>query len=59
MNTKTVIGRRAQQDPVWLRWSLTLFAFVVVGVLIVIPVVNIFTVALSEGAWGVLEEPAG
>ena len=50
MNTKTVIGRRAQQDPVWLRWSLTLFALTVVGVLIVIPVLNVFAVALSEGA---------
>src|SRR5262245_28366752 len=50
MNTKTAVGRRAQQDPVWLRWSLTLFALAVVGVLIVIPVVNVFAVALSEGA---------
>src|SRR5262245_48810997 len=50
MNTKTAVGRRAQQDPVWLRWSLTLFALAVVGLLIVIPVVNVFAVALSEGA---------
>ncbi len=41
--------RKAQQDPVWVRWGLTAFAVIVVGVLVVIPVVNIFTVALSEG----------
>ena len=41
--------RKAQQDPVWVRWGLTLGALAVVGVLVVIPVVHIFTVALSEG----------
>lgn len=40
---------RAQQDPAWVRWSLTLLAVSVVGVLVVIPVVNIFVQALSEG----------
>ena len=48
MNTE--MARRAQADPMWLRWSLTLFAMAVVGVLVVIPVVNVFAVALSEGA---------
>src|SRR5436309_14817475 len=43
------VVRRAQQDPAWVRWSLTLAALAVVGVLVVIPVVNIFAVALSEG----------
>lgn len=41
--------RKAQQDPAWVRWGLTSFAIVVVGVLVVIPVVNIFATALSEG----------
>ena len=50
MNTETISVRRAQQDPVWLRWALTLFAVSVVGVLVVIPVVNVFAVAFSKGA---------
>jgi sulfate transport system permease protein len=41
--------RAAQQDPRWVRWSLTAFAVLVVGVLVVIPVVNIFATAFSEG----------
>jgi sulfate/thiosulfate transport system permease protein len=41
--------RRAQQDPAWVRWTLTVAAIAVVGVLVVIPVVNIFAEALSEG----------
>jgi sulfate/thiosulfate transport system permease protein len=59
MNTKAVLGkpksialgqaRPAQQDPAWVRWSLILIAVMVVGVLVVIPVVNIFVEALKEG----------
>jgi sulfate transport system permease protein len=41
--------RQAQQDPAWVRWSLTAAALLVVGVLVVIPVINVFSVALSEG----------
>jgi sulfate transport system permease protein len=41
--------RKAQQDPDWVRWGLTGFALAVVGLLVIIPVVNIFTEALSEG----------
>lgn len=41
--------RRAQQDPAWVRWGLTLFALAVVGVLVVIPIVNVFAEALSAG----------
>ena len=41
--------RQAQQDPLWVRWSLTLAAVAVVGVLIVVPVVHVFAGALSEG----------
>jgi sulfate transport system permease protein len=45
----TVPVRRAQQDPAWVRWSLTAAAILVVGVLVVIPVVHVFAQALSEG----------
>jgi sulfate transport system permease protein len=41
--------RKAQQDPPWVRWGLTLLAVAVVVVLVVIPVVNIFVTALGEG----------
>ena len=42
-------ARKIQHDPLWVRWGLTSLAVVVVGVLVVIPVVNIFVQALSEG----------
>jgi sulfate transport system permease protein len=41
--------RRAQEDPAWVRYGLTGMALVVVGVLIVIPIVNVFAEALAEG----------
>jgi sulfate transport system permease protein len=41
--------RRAQQDPAWVRWGLTTIALGVVGLLVVIPVVNVFYEALKEG----------
>jgi sulfate/thiosulfate transport system permease protein len=41
--------RRAQQDPAWVRWGLTVVAVLVVSVLIVVPVVNVFYEALKEG----------
>lgn len=41
--------RTAQQDPRWVRWGLTGLVLLVVGLLIVVPVVNIFAQALSEG----------
>jgi sulfate transport system permease protein len=41
--------RNAQQDPAWVRWSLTLAAVAVVGVLIVIPVAQVFVGALANG----------
>jgi sulfate/thiosulfate transport system permease protein len=40
---------KAQQDPAWVRWSLIVLAVSVVGLLVVVPVVNIFVQALSEG----------
>jgi sulfate transport system permease protein len=41
--------RSAQEDPPWVRWTLIGVVLAVVGVLVVIPVVNIFATALSEG----------
>jgi len=41
--------RHAQQDPAWVRWSLTLAAAAVVGLLIVVPVVQVFVGALGDG----------
>ena len=40
---------RAREDPAWVRWSLTLAAVTVVGVLIIIPVINVFAEALADG----------
>jgi sulfate/thiosulfate transport system permease protein len=37
------------QDPAWVRWTLTLAAVAVVGVLIVIPVAQVFVGALADG----------
>jgi len=41
---------RAQQDPAWVRWGLTLIALGAVTLLVVIPVINVFYEALKEGA---------
>jgi len=41
--------RHAQQDPFWVRWTLTLLAAAVVGLLVVVPVVHVFVGALSGG----------
>jgi sulfate transport system permease protein len=41
--------RHAQQDPAWVRWTLTLLAVAMVGLLIVVPVVHVFAGALSGG----------
>jgi sulfate transport system permease protein len=42
-------ARRAQKDPAWVSVSLTLGALLIVTVLVIIPVVNIFSVAFAEG----------
>jgi sulfate transport system permease protein len=41
--------RSAQQDPAWVRWTLTGLALAAVAVLIVVPVINVFAEALKEG----------
>lgn len=47
--TATPSIRRVQQDPAWVRWGLTSVALAAIGVLVVVPVANIFATALSEG----------
>ena len=42
----------AQRDPWFVQWGLTLLAVLVIGVLIVIPVVNVFVRALQPGLSG-------
>jgi sulfate transport system permease protein len=46
---QTTSARRSQQDPAWVRWTLTVAALLTVGVLVGIPVVNVFYEALKEG----------
>ena len=41
--------RRAQEDPAWVRYTLTALALGVVGLLVVVPILNVFVGALSEG----------
>jgi sulfate transport system permease protein len=41
--------RPAQQDPAWVRWTLTLLAVGVLGVLVIVPVASIFWQALAGG----------
>lgn len=43
------VARRAQRDPAWVRFVLTGLALLVIGVLVVIPVANVFAGALSDG----------
>ena len=53
--------RRAQQDPAWVRWGLIGLVLLVVGVLILVPVANIFYYAFSNGPrayWSYLFEDA-
>jgi sulfate transport system permease protein len=44
-----VAVRRAQEDPLWLRVTLIASAVAVIGILVVIPVANVFVEALREG----------
>ena len=37
------------RDPLWLRWTLTLLALGVLGLLVVVPVVNVFVNAFGNG----------
>jgi sulfate/thiosulfate transport system permease protein len=42
--------RRAQEDPAWVRYGLTVTALLFVTILIVIPIVNVFVEAFAAGA---------
>ena len=42
--------RTALQDPWLLRWGLIIAAVGIVGVLIIVPIVNVFYEALARGA---------
>jgi sulfate transport system permease protein len=41
--------RRSQRDPAWVRWGLTALAVGLLGILVVVPVVNVFVEALRPG----------
>jgi sulfate/thiosulfate transport system permease protein len=41
--------RRSQEDPAWVRWSLTGTALLAVGLLVGVPLVNVFYEALQDG----------
>ena len=41
--------RRSQEDPAWVRWSLTGIALLAVGLLVGVPLVNVFYEALQDG----------
>jgi sulfate/thiosulfate transport system permease protein len=47
--------RRAQEDPAWVRYSLTTIALLAVTVLIVIPVANVFVEAFAAGVGAYFE----
>lgn len=50
--TSKFVGSRvhaARRDPLWVQWLLTSAALLVIGVLIVVPVVNVFYQALAGG----------
>jgi len=42
--------RQAQADPVWVKWTLISLAVATVGVLIIVPIVNVFYQAFANGA---------
>src|SRR5687768_15124564 len=52
-------ARRAQHDPPWVRFVLTALALGVVGLLIVIPVVNVFVQAFKDGLAGYWQNLTG
>jgi sulfate transport system permease protein len=43
-------GRKAQEEPAWIGLTLTIAAVAVIGILIVVPVINVFVEAFREGA---------
>lgn len=51
--------RRAQQDPAWVRGLLIGLALAVIGILVVVPVVNVFVQAFKGGVAGYWENLTG
>src|SRR5207237_1259625 len=51
--------RRNQQDPWWVRWTLTLLAVAVLTVLVILPVVHVFVSALAHGVGVYLDNLVG
>jgi len=47
--------RKAQEDPPLVKWGLTFVTLAVIGILVIIPVVNVFTVALGHGVGAYLD----
>lgn len=47
--TSTVRPHAARRDPLWVQWLLTAAATLIIGVLIVVPVVNVFYQAFADG----------
>ena len=48
--TTSVRPHAARRDPLWVQWLLTAAAVLVIGILIVVPVVNVFYQAFADGA---------
>lgn len=48
-NRSTSAPQAASADPWWVKWSLILLAYLILGVLVVIPVANVFYNAFSNG----------
>lgn len=42
-------GRRASEDPTWVRWTLISLAVISLSVLVIVPLVNVFYTAFSNG----------
>ena len=43
-------GRRAQQDPAWIRWTLISLSVAVMSVLVIVPMASVFHQAFAAGA---------
>lgn len=53
------IRRLAQEDPLWVRWTLTGLALLAVGLLVGVPLVNVFYEALQDGIGAYFENLFG
>jgi len=46
---RTSHGRSAQEDPLWIRWTLIGLSVLVMFILVIIPITSVFYLALSDG----------